>query len=209
VASDARRVSEIYQRHARAWSRDRDHSLIEKAWLDRFLALLPRHPVVLDVGCGTGTPIARYLIECGCQVAGVDSSSNMITICADRFPRQQWLVTDMRALDLGRTFHGILAWDSLFHLPAADQRRMFPIFKQHAVPGAALMFTSGLAEGEEIGSCCGELLHHASLDSSEYLLHDNGFDVVTHVVEDPDCGLHTVWLATQVAEVELTSTPRP
>jgi hypothetical protein len=27
------------------------------------------------------------------------------------------------------------------------------------------------------------------------LLDDHGFDVVTHVVEDPQCGGHTVWLA--------------
>lgn len=197
MASHARRVIEIYERHARAWSRDRGDSLIEKAWLDRFLAVLPDHPVVLDVGCGTGTPIARYLIECGCQVVGVDSSANLITMSADTYPEQEWHVADMRTLALDRTFNGILAWDSLFHLSASDQRRMFPIFKQHAVPGTALMFTSGPSDGEQIGTYRGELLYHASLDSSEYrlLLHDNGFDVLTHVAEDPNCGLRTIWLA--------------
>jgi hypothetical protein len=102
----------------------------------------------------------------------------------------------MRTLALERTFHGILPWDSLFHLSPPDQRRMFPIFKQHAVPGTALMFTSGPSLGEQIGTFSGEPLYHASLASSEYrlLLHDNGFDVVTHVVEDPTCGLHTIWL---------------
>jgi hypothetical protein len=27
------------------------------------------------------------------------------------------------------------------------------------------------------------------------LLDRNGFDVVSHVVEDPGCGGHTIWLA--------------
>ena len=74
---------------------------------------------------------------------------------------------------------------------------MFPIFKEHASPGAALMFTSGPSAGEQIASYQGEPLYHASLDSAEYraLLGDNGFDVVTHVVEDPNCGRLTVWLA--------------
>jgi hypothetical protein len=37
-------------------------------------------------------------------------------------------------------------------------------------------------------------LYHASLDPAEYrsLLDRNGFDVVSHVVEDPDCGGHTI-----------------
>jgi hypothetical protein len=91
----------------------------------------------------------------------------------------------------------LLQGDSFFHLPQADQRRMFPIFRRHTTMGAALMFTSGPSAGERIGSYQGEPLYHASLDRDEYrgLLHDNGFDVVTHVVEDPTCGQHTIWLA--------------
>lgn len=59
------------------------------------------------------------------------------------------------------------------------------------------MFTSGPAHGEAIGSYQGEPLYHASLDAAEYhsLLRANGFAVVAHVVEDPDCDKHTIWLA--------------
>jgi hypothetical protein len=71
------------------------------------------------------------------------------------------------------------------------------VFRRHAAPHAALMFTSGPAHGEAIGSFGGEPLYHASLDPSEYrsLLDQNGFHVVSHVVEDPACGGHTIWLA--------------
>jgi trans-aconitate methyltransferase len=160
--------------------------------------MLPsRCRTVLDIGCGTGVPIGQYVIEQGCQVSGVDTSSAMIELCVDRFPEHQWHIGDMRGLTLGHMFGGILAWDSFFHLPEADQRRMFPIFKQHAAPGAVLMFTSGPSAGEQIGSCQGEPLYHASLDSAEYrtLLDGSGFEVVAHVVQDPTCGMHTVWLA--------------
>jgi SAM-dependent methyltransferase len=195
--SAAGRVIGIYQRHAIAWSRDRGDRLHEKAWLDRFLALLPDDPTVLDVGCGNGVPIARYLIEQRCRLTGVDASSAMVTMCAGRFPEQEWQVADMRTLDLNRTFDGIAAWDSFFHLAQAHQRRMFPAFRRHAAAGAALMFTTGPSAGEQPGSYRGEPLYHASLDGDEYrrLLHDSGFDVVTHVVEDPTCGRHTIWLA--------------
>ncbi len=61
----------------------------------------------------------------------------------------------------------------------------------------ALMFTSGPAYGEAVGTYEGEPLYHASLDGAEYrtLLDESGFEVVEHIVEDPDCGGHTVWLA--------------
>jgi SAM-dependent methyltransferase len=196
LESAADSIIGIYERHAGAWSRDRGEHLYEKAWLDPFLALLPDDPTVLDIGCGTGVPVARYLMEHRCRVTGVDASSAMITRCADRFPECRWHLADMRTLALGRKFEGILAWDSFFHLTQGDQRRMFPIFRRHAAAGAALMFTSGPSAGEAIGSFEGEPLFHASLDTDEYrrLLHDNGFDVVDHVVGDPSCGDHTIWL---------------
>lgn len=192
----AQRVVDVYQQHAAAWSRDRAN-LLEKAWLERLLALIPEKPKVLDIGCGTGVPIDRYLIEHGCRVTGVDAASAMIAMCVDRFPAYDWHVADMRTLALSRTFDAMIAWDSFFHLHQDDQRRMFPVFKRHGATDSALMFTSGPSAGERIGTYQGEPLYHASLGAAEYraLLHDNGFEVVTHVVEDAGCGHHTVWLA--------------
>jgi hypothetical protein len=103
----------------------------------------------------------------------------------------------MRTLALGRSFTGIIAWDSFFHLGHEDQRRMFLVFRRHAAAGTALLFSSGPLHGEGIGSYGGEPLYHASLDPAEYrsLLHANGFAVVDHVAEDASCAGHTVWLA--------------
>jgi SAM-dependent methyltransferase len=197
MESESERIMDLYQRHATDWDRDRGRSLFEKPWLDRFLALLPPGASVLDIGCGAGEPIARYLIERGCQVTGIDSSPALIGMCKDRFPDQEWVVADMRGLSLHRLFDGILAWDSFFHLSPEDQRRMFPILRGHARPKAALMFTSGPSHGEAIGTYKGEPLYHGSLDGAEYrsLLHENGVEVVSHVVEDSTCGHHTVWLS--------------
>jgi SAM-dependent methyltransferase len=197
MTQEAERVVGLYRRHARAWAEDRGTTLIEGAWLDRFLALLPAGAPVLDIGCGSAEPIGRYLIEKGRPVMGADSSPELIGICGERFPLQDSRVADMRTLSLGRAFDGLLAWDSFSHLCHEDQRRMFPIFREHAAPRAALMFTSGPAHGVAIGAYRGEPLHHASLDGAEYraLLDANGFDVVSHAVEDPACGHHTIWLA--------------
>lgn len=193
------RTVDIYERHADAWieARLREGSLYERGWLDRFCALVPAGGSMLDIGCGAGEPIARYLSERGYAVTGIDSSPAMIARFRARLSGRKALVADMRTLSLGRLFHGILAWDSFFHLNHEDQRRMFPIFAAHAVPGAALMFTSGPAHGEAIGRLEGEPLYHASLDPAEYrqLLEDGGFAVVATMAEDQTCGGRTVWLA--------------
>jgi SAM-dependent methyltransferase len=197
MSSQAEQIVGLYQRHAHAFDRLRGRSLFEKSWLDAFVALLPDDAPVLDIGCGMAEPIARYLIERGCRVTGIDSSPLMIDFCKARFPSHDWMVSDMRALRLGRMFEGLIAWDSLFHLNPNDQRGMFAVFGDHAAPKAALMFTSGPAHGEAIGDFEGEPLYHASLDADEYLalLSEYGFRVILHLAEDPDCNGHTVWLA--------------
>lgn len=197
MTKGAERIIGLYRRHAHIWAQRRGDRLVEAEWLDRFKELLPPRPNVLDLGCGSGKPIARYLIEKGCEVTGVDSAPEMVALCRECFPQSDWRVADMRELSLERRFDGIIAWDSFFHLVFDDQRRMFPIFRAHAAPGAALMFTSGPAHGEAFGEFAGELLYHASLARDEYeaLLRANGFEVVAHTVEDPTCGRHTIWLA--------------
>lgn len=201
MATSAEQIVGLYQRHARAWADARgrrpEYPVMEAAWLDQFRNLLPRCPAVLDIGCGSGEPIGRYLIEQGCNLTGMDSAPDMIALCQGRLPQGTWCIADMRSLSLRRVFNGILAWDSFFHLCYDDQRRMFPIFRAHAAAHAALLFTSGPAYGEAIGTFEGEPLYHASLDGTEYraLLDANGFAVVAHTVEDATCGGHTVWLA--------------
>jgi SAM-dependent methyltransferase len=192
----AARVIDLYRRHAKAWAAARGTMLRERAWIDRFANMLQPKATVLDIGCGSGEPIARHLVSRGHRVNGVDSSPEMIALFRDNLPDEAAEVADMRSLKLDREFGGLLAWDSFFHLPPQQQRLMFPIFRDHAAPSAPLLFTSGPAFGEAIGTLEGEPLYHASLESDEYrlLLDRNGFDVVAYIAEDPDCGGHTIWI---------------
>ena len=75
MASEAEKIIELYQRHAQAWACERGNHLFETVWLDRFLALMPRGAAIVDIGCGSAEPIARYFIEKGYDVTGVDSSA--------------------------------------------------------------------------------------------------------------------------------------
>lgn len=198
--SEADRIVGLYERHAHAFDRLRSKHLFERSWIDRFVEQLAEGAHVLDVGCGSGEPMAASLLERGMKATGIDSSPTLIGLCRERLPAGEWHVADMRDLSLGRTFDGILAWHSLFHLTPDAQRAMFPLFAAHASGGGALMFTSGTSEGVAMGTFEGEPLYHASLSSDEYrsLLAENGFEVIAHVAEDPECGGATVWLARKV-----------
>ena len=63
----------LSRRMPRRGTAQRGRDLHERSWLDRFAAMLPEGGTILDIGCGVGEPIARYLIERGFAVTGVDS----------------------------------------------------------------------------------------------------------------------------------------
>src|SRR4051812_35677409 len=106
MSEEAERIVGLYRRHAAAWAAargvQRGDRPMEAGWLDRFLGLLPSRPALLDIGCGSGEPIGRYLTERGCDLTGVDSAPEMIALCEARLPGQSWRVADMRTLSLGQ-----------------------------------------------------------------------------------------------------------
>ena len=159
----AENIIEIYKKHARKWTQLRGEFLYEKTWLDQFLSLTPEHSHILDLGCGSGKPIAQYCIELGYIVTGVDSSEVMLELAQQNFPldfypKNQWIHADMRKVELKQKFQGILAWDSFFHLTQDDQKMMFQQFETFAEHGAVLMFTSGPVNSEAVGDLFGDAL---------------------------------------------------
>ena len=197
MTSPSERIIALYEENAAAWDSQRGRDLFERPWMERFASNIADGGSILDIGCGMGEPIARFFIDAGFEVTGVDSSPSLIALCGERFYGQTWLVRDMRSLALDKRFDGLVAWHSLFHLTPEDQRAMFSRFARHLRPSGMLMFTSGPSASEMLNRWCGEPLYEASLARDEYveLLRTNGFMLVEHAVRDPECGHATIWLA--------------
>ena len=197
----AQDVIGLYERHADVWAELRRPGLgPEREWFGRFTERLGAGASVLDVGCGHGDPLARALLAEGFDVTGIDGAAALIEQARRKLPQGRWLVGDMRELALGRTFDGLLAWFSLFHLPAEDQPGVIRRLGEHAHPGSVLLMATGPERGEVVGEFAGEPLYHASLAPADYrtALGAAGFEVVAHRVRDPGCGDATVWLARHI-----------
>ena len=194
-ADAAADIVDLYDRRAHDWVDDRGQALTDhdRLWLDRFTASLLPGDAVLDVGCGSGRPIAAALIADGFQVTGIDSSPRLIAHAALDLPSGRFIQADMRRLDLGQTFAGVLAWHSLVHLSPDDQRQTLPRLLAHAAPRATVLFSSGAGLGHAMGTWRGEPLYHGSLDPQDYrtALTHAGFHV-DHDVQSEDGG---AWLA--------------
>jgi len=147
----------------------------ERAWLDRLLMPLSRGAPILDLGCGGGEPIDRYLIDRDFHVVGIDSGAALVELARTRFPRERWLLGDMRTLTLDETFVGVVAWNSLHLLPPADQGRMAERAMAWLQPGGRLLFNAApTPQGQG--------------DGFRAALMRRGMVEMAHAESDPSCG---------------------
>lgn len=91
-------------------------------WLDRQLG--PRSKV-LELGCGTGRPVAELLARRH-DYLGIDISPEMVTVASANVPSGEFMVGDMRQVELPTAeFAAVMAFHSIIHLPREDHPEMF------------------------------------------------------------------------------------
>ncbi|WP_424969088.1 class I SAM-dependent DNA methyltransferase [Dinoroseobacter sp. S76] len=184
-----------YRRVADRFAVLRTTALFERPMLDALERATPGRDL-LDLGCGTGRPLAQHLQRRGFRLTGVDGAAPMLTHYRRNVPGARTCCRDMRGLALRQRFHALLAWNSFFHLDPTAQSRMFPVFAAHLRPGGVLVFSSGPARGEAYGAVDGAPVYHASHDPLCYrsMLTRAGFRVLMFRPEDPALDRHSWWL---------------
>lgn len=191
-----------YDAVADSWQRCRaESSFKERPLLERLLASLPPGARILDLGCGSGEPIARFCADAGFQVVGVDTSARLLDYARRAVPRGTFLLGDMRTIRLEGQFDGIVAWDSVFHLPRADHATLFLRVWHWLHPGGRLLLSLGGSDEAELTS---EMLGatffysgHEPVDARA-LLSEAGFRIDHWEIDDPSSRGHLAILATRL-----------
>lgn len=152
-------VRDGYDALAERYAADRDTFDISEV-LEAFRALMRPAGAVLDVGCGAGLPVARFLVDSGFFVTGIDVSDSMLELAAANVPEARLAkldMTNLASLD-DASFDGIVACYSLIHVPMAQHRSVIQDFARLLKPGGALLFSSGRHEWEGV-----EAFHGATM----------------------------------------------
>ena len=97
--------------------------------LDKFIELLPKEAHILDAGCGAGIPTAKYLVNKGLKVTGVDISDTMLKMARNNVPEGNFLNQDLNNLDFEKeSFDGLISVYTLFHIPKNKHEDIFRKF---------------------------------------------------------------------------------
>lgn len=111
----------------------------DRALLDRLAAEAGRPGPICDLGCGPGQ-IARYLLEQGAAVLGIDLSPGMVELARRLNPGILFHVGDMLALDFPtNAWGGIAAFYSLIHMPRERAVEALTEMQRVIRPGGLLL----------------------------------------------------------------------
>ena len=185
----------IYDLIATEFANMRDSFYLEQKYLDLLLSYLQPNAHILDIGCGSGYPIATYLIEQGFKVTGVDGSKELLTIANQKCPGMHTVLGDIRTVKLNNKFDALLEWWCLFHIPKEDHEKMITRFAKWIKPGGILEFTTGDEDYEHKSSdMLNQELAFYSLEPKVYEKHlkENGFKIL---LREHDQEHHLVWIA--------------
>ena len=167
--------------------------------LERFHERLRRPAMVLDVGCGAGTPVGRYLVDRGHQVIGIDISPKQIELARRLVPEAHFEIRDMLDLEAGEySVDGIISLYAVFHTPRERHGKLLRTFGSLLRPEGIMLLTMGSGAWEGVGAGFhGVEMYwsHFGRDENRRLVEEAGFSIELDDIKRQGTELHQVIIA--------------
>jgi 2-polyprenyl-3-methyl-5-hydroxy-6-metoxy-1,4-benzoquinol methylase len=117
--------------------------------LEDLASLLPSRAAVLDLGCGAGVPVTRWLADRRFAVTGVDVSAKQLELARTYVPEGTFIKADMTEVDFGpESFDAVVAFHSVIHVPRTEHPALLESIHRWLEPGGALLATMSVADYE-------------------------------------------------------------
>jgi trans-aconitate methyltransferase len=162
---DPREIARNYDQLADRWNSDallRNYGIRQH---ERAIAFVKEKRTALDVGCGSNGRIIGLLTSYGFSVEGLDLSTQMIELAKQRHPNVIFHHADICEWKFSRGYDLISAWDSIWHVPLANQEPVLIKIMQGLTPGGVCVFTTGGldAPSEKVDSAMGPQMYYSAL----------------------------------------------
>ncbi|WP_327721754.1 class I SAM-dependent methyltransferase [Streptomyces sp. NBC_00490] len=107
---------------------------------------VPAGGTVLDVGCGSGEPVARTLAAAGYRITGIDISEVQVRRARERVPHADFIPDATAACFDDASFDAVVCLFALIHIPQAEQPPLLRKICGWLRPGGCFVATTGHSE---------------------------------------------------------------
>ncbi len=172
-------------------------------YVDAVLEGLPVGARVLDLGCGTGNPIARHIVDRGFGLVGVDQSNELLKIAKATVPEATFIHGDMVETEFAETFSAAVAWDSIFHVERKNHSAIYRKLATSLRIGGRLLLSVGGSDSDDadVEGFTSEMFGRTFFYSgytpnvARKLLEAEGFEIEVWEVDDPASRGHIAVIA--------------
>jgi SAM-dependent methyltransferase len=153
------------------------------AALEDLAPVVPPGAAVLDLGCGAGVPVTRWLAGRGFAVTGVDVSARQLELARSNVPDGTFIKADMTGLAFDpETFDAVVAFHSIIHVPRNEHPALLARIHRWLKPGGVFLATMTVTdyEGQDDdweGWGAPMVWSHYDQDTNVAMLREAGFEL--------------------------------
>jgi SAM-dependent methyltransferase len=158
-------IAESYDLLADQWNSDSFPKTNGIQQHERAIAFLKDKRHALDAGCGSSGRFIDLFASHGFRSAGVDISTRMIELAQQRHPDVTFHHADIGQWQLPRKYDLISAWDSIWHLPLAEQAPVLSKLLHGLSVGGVCIFTMAGVDSatEKVDSYMGPKMYYSGI----------------------------------------------
>jgi ubiquinone/menaquinone biosynthesis C-methylase UbiE len=190
-------VKQGYDQCAQNYLDQRDLFKNQKYLEDLIVKLKPESKI-LDIGCGAGVPIDKFLIENGFDVTGIDISPKQIKLAQKNNPKGNFLVKDMSKINFPKnSFNAIISFYAIFHIKREDHQKLFNKLFSILKPNGYLLVTMGYEEweGTEDFHKVKMFWSHYGVEKNLEIIKNSGFKIIHNEIDTSGGEKHLVIFA--------------
>jgi 2-polyprenyl-3-methyl-5-hydroxy-6-metoxy-1,4-benzoquinol methylase len=153
------------------------------AALEDLASFLPPKAAVLDLACGAGIPVTRWVSDKGFTVTGVDVSARQLDLARQNVPRGTFIKADMAEVTLEpERLDAVVAFHSIIHVPRTEHPALLKRIHRWLRPEGVFLATMTVTDYEgrdEDWEGWGAPMawSHYDGDTNVAMLRDAGFEI--------------------------------
>ncbi|QQG43588.1 MAG: class I SAM-dependent methyltransferase [Candidatus Daviesbacteria bacterium] len=194
-------VRQGYNKAAENYSSKRDQFKNNK-YLEQLVKLLKPSAIVLDIGCGSGVPVDKYLVNKGFNVIGFDISEKQVELAKANVPKATFEVRDMSKLKEDEyKVDAVISFYAIFHTPREKHQDLFKKINSFLPQGGYILVTMGAGEYEGLE----ENFHgtkmwwsHYGAEKNKEIVENAGFKILLDEIDIGGNERHQIILAQKI-----------
>lgn len=136
-------TGKAYDKITHLWQRegfDRTNGIAQH---EKALSYAKNRGLALDVGCGCTGRFIDLLLRHGFTPQGIDISQKMLQLAQERHPDVEFTHADICQWQTANKYDFITAWDSIWHVPLAQQEALMIKLMSMLTKDGVLIFSAG------------------------------------------------------------------